>query len=148
DMTVASGVTPFAAALRRAVLRSEQRRMRALAITLTALLVAVVAVMNALPDVNARLFNGGIPTWVPIVWMGPFVAYEWLAFGIISVVIRRDRDFPHIGRFANALIETSLPSVMTYIIADYMEPRAVFAYWPPLLYFLFIVLSTLRLDFW
>jgi adenylate cyclase len=80
--------------------------------------------------------------------MGPFVAYEWLAFTIVSVVIRRDRDFPRIARFGNALIETSLPGVMTYIIAGYMEPRAVFGYWPPLLYFLFIVLSTLRLDFW
>ena len=29
-----------------------------------------------------------------------------------------------------------------------MEPQLVFGFWPPLLYFVFIVLSTLRLDFW
>jgi len=29
-----------------------------------------------------------------------------------------------------------------------MEPEVVFGFWPPLLYFVFIVLSTLRLDFW
>ena len=29
-----------------------------------------------------------------------------------------------------------------------MDPALVFGFWPPLLYFLFILLSTLRLDFW
>jgi adenylate cyclase len=29
-----------------------------------------------------------------------------------------------------------------------MEPQLVFGFWPPMLYFVFIVLSTLRLDFW
>jgi adenylate cyclase len=29
-----------------------------------------------------------------------------------------------------------------------MNPETVFAFWPPMLYFVFILLSTLRLDFW
>ena len=29
-----------------------------------------------------------------------------------------------------------------------MQPQLVFAFWPPLLFFVFILLSTLRLDFW
>ena len=29
-----------------------------------------------------------------------------------------------------------------------MEPLLVFGFWPPMLYFVFIVLSDLRLDFW
>jgi adenylate cyclase len=29
-----------------------------------------------------------------------------------------------------------------------MDPLLVFSFWPPLLYFIFILLSTLRLDFW
>src|SRR5260370_24302513 len=40
------------------------------------------------------------------------------------------------------------PGVNIYGLAKEMAPPAVFAFWPPMLYFIFIVLSTLRLDFW
>ena len=45
-------------------------------------------------------------------------------------------------------IETSLPSVVIFVLSHHMEPTTVFGFWPPMLYFVFIVLSTLRLDFW
>jgi adenylate cyclase len=51
-------------------------------------------------------------------------------------------------RYVGAFIETSLPSV---VIATHMSnmgaPQAL-AYVGPFLYFIFIILSTLRLDFW
>ena len=52
------------------------------------------------------------------------------------------------ARFANALIETSLPSVIIFALSHHMEPPPVLGFWPPMLYFVFILLSTLRLDFW
>ena len=95
------------------------------------------------------MFRGGIDWWMPLAGIGPFVALRGgravraaLAHG------RQDKDFPRIARFANALIETSLPSVIIFVLASHMEPRRVFGFWPPMLYFVFIVLSTLRLDFW
>jgi len=71
-----------------------------------------------------------------------------LALWLVRLRIAQDRDFPRYGRFANALIETTLPSVIIYGLAQQMNPQSVFAFWPPMLYFIFIVLSTLRLDFW
>jgi adenylate cyclase len=62
--------------------------------------------------------------------------------------VGRGLDFPRPARFLNALIETSLPGVIIYVLAHHMEPQLVFGFWPPMLYFVFIVLSTLRLDFW
>ena len=62
--------------------------------------------------------------------------------------LARDRDFPRPARFANALIETSLPGVIIVALSHHMDPQLVFGFWPPLLYFVFILLSTLRLDFW
>ena len=41
-----------------------------------------------------------------------------------------------------------MPSVIIFVLARHMEPQLVFGFWPPLLYFVFILLSTLRLDFW
>lgn len=138
----------YADALRREIMRSEQQRMRVLAIILASLLVATLLVANLLPELNHRLFRGGMPGWVPFVAVGPFVLIETAALVVLRLRMARDMDFPRPARFANALIETSLPGVMILLLSQYMEPQVVLGFWPPLLYFVFIVLSTLRLDFW
>jgi adenylate cyclase len=146
---MAEGTTDgYAQALRREILRSEQQRMRALAIILAVLLVVTVTSALVLTDLSHRLFRGGINPMLPLLAIGPFVAYEVLALTFLRWRLIQDKDFPRYGRFANALIETSLPSVIIYGLARQMNPQAVFAFWPPMLYFIFIVLSTLRLDFW
>jgi adenylate cyclase len=146
---MAEGTTDgYAQALRREILRSEQQRMRALAIILAVLLVATVTSAIVFTDLSHRLFRGGIDPMLPLLAIGPFVAYEVLALTFLRWRVVQDKDFPRYGRFANALIETTLPSVIIYGLAQQMNPQAVFAFWPPMLYFIFIVLSTLRLDFW
>src|SRR5260370_16988938 len=69
----------YAHALRREILRSEQQRMRALAIILAVLLVATVTGSVALSDLTHRLFRGGTDPMFPLLAIGPFVAYEGLA---------------------------------------------------------------------
>ena len=138
----------FADALRREIIRSEQQRMRALAIILAALLVITLVVANVFVDYSSRMFERDVSGWLPFVAIGPFRLYELLSLTILRYRAARDRDFPRVTRFANALIETSLPSSIIITLSHYMDPVLVFSFWPPLLYFLFILLSTLRLDFW
>ena len=138
----------YADALRREILRSEQLRMRALAIILGTLLVAMTAAAYFLTDLSHRLFRDGIEVWLPAVAMGPFVLFEIAALSLLRWRTAHDLDFPRPARFANALVETSVPSVIIYVLGQRMEPQLVLGFWPPLLYFIFILLSTLRLDFW
>jgi adenylate cyclase len=138
----------YADALRREILRSELQRMRVVAIILAVLLGATLVGSVVLTDLTERLFKGGITPLLPLRAIGPFVAYEVLALWFLRWRMVQDKDFPRYGRFANALIETTLPSVIIYELAQQMAPAYVFGFWPPLLYFIFIVLSTLRLDFW
>lgn len=138
----------YADALRREILRSEQQRMRVLVIILGSLLLTTLLLANLLPDLNRRLFEGGMPGWVPLAAVGPFLLAESVALAVLRLRIAQDKDFPRIGRFANALLETTLPSVIILLLSQYMEPHVVLGFWPPMLYFVFIVLSTLRLDFW
>jgi adenylate cyclase len=138
----------YANALRREILRSELQRMRVLAIVLAVLFTLTTFVSIISPSFLKALVPGGIEPWVPLAAIGPFLAYEAMAILLIRWRIARDRDFPRYGRFANALLETSVPSVLIYVLALHMQPEIVFGFWPPLLYFVFIVLSTLRLDFW
>src|SRR5260370_19072998 len=51
------------------------------------------------------------------------------------------------ARFANAVIETSLPTVILWWMNQFPSPFVAFGAWPTLLYFVFIIASTLRLDF-
>jgi adenylate cyclase len=138
----------YAHALRREILRSEQRRMRVVAAILVFMLCVTSTALVVLPDLRQRLFPNGIAPWMPFAGIGPFVLFELVALTVLRYRLAVDRDFPQPARFVNALVETSMPGVIIYVLARHMEPQLVFAFWPPLLYFVFIVLSTLRLDFW
>lgn len=135
-------------ALRREILRSELQRMRALAIILAILLAVTLIAANLFPELNQRMFRKGIAGWLPLVGIGPFLLYELAALTFLRLRLAQDKDFPRPARFANALIETSLPGVIIAALSFHMDPHVVFGFWPPLLYFIFILLSTLRLDFW
>ena len=144
---VAAAPDFFADALRREIIRSEQQRMRALAIFLAVLLSLTFAVANFFPDYTSRMFERDVPGWLPLVGITPFLLYELGSLTILRYRAARDLDFPKVGRFGNALIETSLPAAIIVTLSHYMDPLLVFSFWPPLLYFIFILLSTLRLDF-
>ena len=137
----------FSDALRREIIRSEQQRMRALAIILAVLLALSLTVANVFVDYVSRMFERDVPGWLPLVGIGPFLLYELVSLTILRYRAARDLDFPRVTRFANALIETSLPAAVIITLSHYMDPILVFSFWPPLLYFIFILLSTLRLDF-
>jgi adenylate cyclase len=138
----------FAQALRREVLRSEQQRMLALAAILLFILCLTSLGLQLLPELRQRLFPDGIAWWMPLAGIGPFVVYEFGARAFLTWRIAHGNDFPQPARFANALIETSLPGVIIFVLSQHMLPQLVFGFWPPMLFFVFIVLSTLRLDFW
>ena len=138
----------YAHALRREILRSEQKRMRVVAALLVLILCFTSAGLVVVPELRQRLFPGGISPWMPLAGIGPFVLFELFALALLRYRLATDRDFPQSTRFLNALVETSMPGVIIYVLARHMEPQLVFGFWPPLLYFVFIVLSTLRLDFW
>jgi len=138
----------FAQALRGEILRSEQQRMKVIAAVLLFMLGLTTIGLQVLPELRERLFPNGIEWWMPLAAVGPFVVYEIGAFAFLSWRMSRGKDFPQPARFVNALIETSLPGVIIYVLSRHMEPQLVFGFWPPMLYFVFIVLSTLRLDFW
>ena len=110
----------FETALRREVARSERLRLRAIAIVLLSLLALILVVFVAMPEAVQRMLPGA-DIAMPLTVFLPFIAYEGAALAIVGGFIARDRELPAIGRFVNAAIETSMPSV--------------------------IILSTLRLDF-
>jgi adenylate cyclase len=138
----------FARLLNREVLRSERRRMLNVAVILALILAVILALTIIAPDLVARILHRQRPSRVALMIFLPFIAYELLAAGVVTILARHGRSFPTFGRYVNALIETSFPTLLIYILATELgDAVTAFNSWPMLLYFLFIVLSTMRLDF-
>jgi adenylate cyclase len=139
--------TTFRRLLAGEVLRSERRRVLNLAGMLTSILATMLVLLTVAPGIVHALFRTPLPWQVPLAVFLPFIAYELAAAGILTFLARRGRHFPVPGRYINALIETSFPTLLIYVLTGYVDGPIVFNSWPSLLYFLFIILSTLRLDF-
>ena len=89
----------YAHALRREILRSEQKRMRAVAIVLVWVLCVASAAVTLLPDLKHRMFPDGIASWMPLAGIGPFILFELIALMVLRLRIAADKDFPRPARF-------------------------------------------------
>jgi adenylate cyclase len=76
------------------------------------------------------------------------VAYELAVRHRIGRWLEQGRSVPGVLRYVNAFVETSVPSVLMYLVARETSPVHVLQSAAGFLYAVFIVLSTLRLDFW
>jgi adenylate cyclase len=65
----------------------------------------------------------------------------------VSRFAARGREPPQFARYGNTVIETSLPTVIIAVAFHFAGADASFGMWPSLFYFIFIVASTLRLNF-
>ncbi len=140
--------TPFQQLLNREILVSERRRMLILAGLQAFILALILVTVTLAPGFVRSLYHGRLPVRAALTAFSAFIVYELFAAGVLTIFLRRRRNFPVFGRYANALIETSFPTVLLYLLAGYVAtPAIIFGAWPALLYFLFIILSTLRLDF-
>jgi adenylate cyclase len=144
DQTVSKD---FEHMLMREVMREELVRVRALIIVALAIMV-VIAVIHALfPDVVQRVWRNGVnPNWVYPILAG-FVAFELVVYRTIRDHLKLDRDLPVYRRYIGALIETSMPTLLLALQIESMGPVRALGFVMPLVYFIFIILSTLRLDF-
>jgi adenylate cyclase len=139
--------SPFERALSAEITASEQLRMRVLAATLAILLVADQLLFLLARELVEQFTQKPLPAWLPAQIIGPFLAYEIVALLVLRYRLARGSTFPAAARFANALIETSLPTVSLWWVNKFTTPAVAFSTWPTMLYFIFIVASTLRLDF-
>jgi adenylate cyclase len=140
--------TTFQRLLNHEILVSERRRMLTLAALQAFILVLILLIATLAPGFVRSIYHDRLPERAALTALSAFIAYELFAAGLVTIFLRRGRNYPVFARYANALVETSFPTVLLFLLAGYLSaPAIVFGTWPALLYFLFIILSTLRLDF-
>lgn len=138
----------FQHALMQQVLRTELIRVKAL-IGTAAILAAVLVILHTIdPYAVEHLWHGRLkPTDLYSILI-PFILFELWVHVSISRHLRLDRDLPVYRRYLGAFIETSMPTLALALHIDSMGPVEALGFVAPLTYFIFIILSTLRLDFW
>jgi adenylate cyclase len=137
----------FEHALMREVMRTELIRVKALIVT-AVVLGAVIGTVYLL-DLGAvqQFWHGRLKPQHFLLVLGPFVLFELWIYSAISRYLKLDRDVPAFRRYIGAFIETSIPTIALALHMDSMGRNEALGYVVPMAYFIFIILSTLRLDF-
>jgi adenylate cyclase len=140
--------TDFDHALTQEILRTELIRIKALIGTAALLAAALWTFYFIEPQVLERLWRGGLKPSYLYTILVPFILFELWVHGVISRHIQLNRDLPVFRRYLGAFIETSMPTVALALHIDNMGATEALGFVAPMIYFIFIILSTLRLDFW
>ncbi|MGY3607159.1 MULTISPECIES: adenylate/guanylate cyclase domain-containing protein [unclassified Bradyrhizobium] len=134
--------------LMREVMTTELLRIKALIGTAVLLGVIGLGIDFFAPEAVSRVWHGNLRVSFLFYITVPFILFELWVHGAITRHMRGGRDLPVVRRYIGALIETSLPTVALALHIDSMGSVAALGFAAPFLYFIFIILSTLRLDFW
>src|SRR3954449_10564028 len=138
----------FDAALTREILLTERLRIQAVLATILLFGVALTAMHLIFPGSMERIWRGQFELWKFYVVAVPLIVYELAVLWLLRRRIALNQDVPVLRRYLSALIETSLPTIALVFQVNAMGPERAVGFAAPFAYFVFITLSTLRLDFW
>lgn len=130
-------------AFQQALLKSERLRIRIM-------IVAIVAAFAIRTLRTVALFSrDNVYLWaVTTLFLAVFAGYELLTLRAVNRAIEGGTDWPYAARTLNLIIETCVPALALVFLSSGSVDPAYKALANPavLLYFVFIILSTLRLD--
>jgi len=130
--------------LGRQILRSEKQRATLVA-GIGGLIVAMLAITAIIMNLRGMNFIG----WDRAAIIGICaIIYELGTRHVFGYFLKRDRQPPIIGRFVNAAIETSIPTLVLLVLSQAAGAVVAMGSAAPFAYFFFIILSAMRLDFW
>jgi len=138
----------FQRALTQEVMATELLRIKALIGTTVLLSVILWTVYFIAPEKISQVWHGNLKPHYLYSIILPFILFELWVHGAITRHMREGRDLPLFRRYLGALIETSMPTAALALHINSMGSVAALGFVVPMTYFIFIILSTLRLDFW
>lgn len=145
-----SGIAPreaFERRLAREILATERFRATLLAVLPTAAMLTFLAASSAYPDTIAALLHGKFDR-VPVgLFLCAVAGFEFHVLYATERMLRSGALPSAIRRYAYAFVETSLPTLVIVYYATILGPVQALLMPSAFVYFVFILLSTLRLDF-
>ncbi|MGJ5177118.1 adenylate/guanylate cyclase domain-containing protein [Bradyrhizobium oligotrophicum] len=138
----------FQRALMRQTLSTELLRVKALLATSALFLAISLVVEIVAPQISQWIWPSRSQIFYVYAAIAAFIGFEVLVMFRIKGNMRHGRDVPVLWRYVSALVETSLPTFVLVLQIEGIGSERALGFGAPLAYFIFIILSTLRLDFW
>jgi adenylate cyclase len=135
----------FRRALTREILLTERLRVKAQIVTVLVLMACLLLCYGLAPQVVERIWHGHFAVRTLLEATVPFILFELSVLRLLNQRLTLNRDVPYARRYLGTLIETSVPTFVLYLHFNGMGPEQALGFIAPLLYFVFIILSTLRL---
>ena len=138
----------FDFALTQEILRTELIRIKALIGTAAFLGAMLWTIYLLAPETVSRVWMGHLKPQYLYSILVPFILFEFWVHAVIKRHLELNQDVPTFRRYLGAFIETSMPTVALALHINAMGSVQALGFVVPMAYFIFIILSTLRLDFW
>jgi adenylate cyclase len=138
----------FRDALTREILLTEILRVKAVIVTVSLLVAILTVIFLVAPSGLIKISHGQFGLLRLYAVYAPFILAELWVLHLVTRRMALHGDIPTLRRYMSALVETSFPTFALYLHMNWMGPAEALGFVAPLAYFVFIILSTLRLDFW
>jgi adenylate cyclase len=137
----------FERRLAREILTAERFRALLLAVVPTVGMLAFLAVTSAYPDAVTSLLHGKFDRLPVGLFLCAVAGFEFHVLYATEKMLRSGARPSATRRYGYAFVETSLPTLVIFYYATFLGPVQALLMPSAFVYFLFILLSTLRLDF-
>jgi len=134
------------ASLAREILISERFRAQLLTAIFGGALIAFLALSASQPGAMEAFFHSRLDRVRVGLLLGGFAAYELASLRGLEKLIRTRKKAPATRGYVDTFVETSLPTLAIVYYMSIVEPTEALLLPPAFVYFVFILLSTLRLD--
>lgn len=139
--------TTFERRLARDILVAERLRATLLAVLPTAAMLAFLAISSAYPDAVTTVLHGKFDRLPVGLFLCAVAGFEFHILYATERMLRSGSRPSAARRYGYAFVETSLPTLVIVYYATSLGPVQALLMPSAFVYFIFIVLSTLRLDF-
>jgi adenylate cyclase len=129
------------------ILGAERFRATLLAVIPTVAMLAFLAVSSAYPEATIEVLHGKFDRLPVGLFLCAVAGFEFHVLYATEKMLRRGMSASAARRYGYALVETSLPTLVILYYATIIGPVQALLMPSAFVYFVFILLSTLRLDF-
>ena len=136
----------FKALFEAEMLVSERLRLRVMLGILTVFSLQTSVALLLFPEVVADFFGGSLDPAVILPIAYSYLLYEITAYISLTKAMSKNVAPSRLWGYASALVESSIPTFITYALGTIVTPSTSLFLPPLFLYFVFIALSALRLE--
>ncbi len=129
------------------ILGAERFRASLLAVIPTIAMLAFLAVSSAYPEATTEILHGKFDRLPVGLFLCAVAGFEFHVLYATERMLRRGIPASAARRYGYAFVETSLPTLVILYYATIIGPVQALLMPSAFVYFIFILLSTLRLDF-